>query len=142
MTREGKCVIAYIDREYRVRPRILYAKTGRKSTVVYPAPAQGPRPINLSVGIVLARNMMNEKLRPMQFFWKRDAGVCCERKYCLLGEAISFVVGLLERECYHINPSSPIPGKPATLTPKPPKPAAAMWLLSFSSGLHGGECCR
>jgi hypothetical protein len=40
-------------------------------------------------------------------------------------------------------PSSPIPGRPATLTltPIPPNPAAAMWLLSFSSGLQGGECC-
>jgi hypothetical protein len=41
----------------------------------------------------------------------------------------------------HIMPSSPMPGRPATLTPRPPRPAAAMWLLSLSSGLQGGECC-
>jgi len=42
-------------------------------------------------------------------------------------------------------PSSPMPGNPpgspATLTPNPAKPAAAMWLPSLKSGLQGGECC-
>lgn len=42
-------------------------------------------------------------------------------------------------------PSSPMPGRPATLmpapTPRPVRPCAARWLLSFNSGLQGGECC-
>jgi hypothetical protein len=42
--------------------------------------------------------------------------------------------------CFHIIPSSPIPGSPA-LTPNP-KPTAAIWLFSFRSGLQGGECWR
>jgi hypothetical protein len=45
------------------------------------------------------------------------------------------------RVIFHIMPSSPMPGRPATLTPSVFSPTAAMWLLSLSSGLQGGECC-
>jgi len=59
---------------------------------------------------------------------------------CWGGQGLSSVSGDWRAENYHIIPSSPIPGKPATFTPSP-KPAAAIWLLSLSSGLQGGECC-
>lgn len=44
-----------------------------------------------------------------------------------------------EESCFHIIPSSPMPGKPMTLNG--PRPAAFRWEFSFRSGLQGGECC-
>lgn len=55
-------------------------------------------------------------------------GLCCPGVYC--GKRI----------VVHIMPSSPMPGRPATLTPRPPSPAGGS-PLGFISGLHGGECC-
>lgn len=118
LTREGKSVFAYEAGCERVCSQ-LCKNEERKSTVFYPAQ---PSPNQSIRGIVLAQNMIRMKLRPMQFFGETRRRYMVRKEMYLETASVRGWRG----ECDHIIPSSPMPGKPATLTPIPVKPAAAM----------------
>jgi len=121
------------------KPFVYDARSSKKKARSITAkPAQPSSSPNQSIrGIVFTRH---EKCR------KFDNSAKCnfEKEIGALvyvGKERGWMLWLKGNGGNHNSPSSPIPGNPVTLTPKPPRPAAAIWLLSFSSGLHGGECC-